>query len=134
MIEIHGILAEVDLDPVHLAAELRASRSDSRRSPANRIRLPTSQVSSAEKIDGLGLIHAPFAGLLAVHVQRDRAALRQAAAVVLELHPHLVRARRDRRRALDRVPVHAVEVVAVLRLAILGVEAPAANDPARARR
>ncbi len=37
---------------------------------------------------------------------------------------------RDRRRAFDRVAVNAVEVIAILRLAILGVKAPATGESA----
>ncbi len=76
------------------------------------------------------MLHPAFADFAAVDVECDRAALREAAAVIVELHPHLMRARRDRRGAFDRVAVHAVKVVAIFRLAALGVEAPAADDSA----
>ena len=56
-----------------------------------------SVVSSAEKIIGWVAPTRPVPTAVAVVVQGDVAALGQAAAVVGELHPHLVRAGRDRR-------------------------------------
>ena len=60
----------------------------------------------------------------------DVAALAESAAVVGELHPHLVLARRDRLVAVDLEPLEAEEVVAVGRPALVEVEAPAAEGAA----
>ena len=66
----------------------------------------------------------------AVDVQLDVAALGETAAVVGELHPHLVRARRDRGIAFDLEALEAEQVVAVRRAPIFGVEAPAGEGAA----
>ena len=68
-----------------------------------------------------------LADLLAVDVERHRAALAEAAAGVGELHAHLVLARGQRAGRLDVEVLHAEQVVAVLELAALRVEAPAAD-------
>ena len=53
----------------------------------------------------------PFADVLAVDEQGHIAALAQAAPVVCEFHPHLVRALRNRRGALDEVAREAAMVI-----------------------
>src|SRR6185369_5852635 len=68
---------------------------------------------------------AALAGLGAVDEERDRAALAEAAAVVVELHAHLMGAGRNRGVALDVELSKAEKVVGVLRPAVLDVEAPA---------
>src|SRR4030095_16071422 len=82
-----GLLTEIDLYPVDLAAELRTTGwivvGDGRTEFVADV---TGFVGGEDY--GLGLIHTAFAGLLAVHVQPDRSALRQSAAVVGELHAH----------------------------------------------
>ncbi len=77
-----------------------------------------------------GSFDPALADLLAVDVERDCSALAQAPSVVGELHPHLMRSCRNRRLALDVGALHAEEVVAVLRLAALRVEAPAGERAA----
>jgi hypothetical protein len=53
--------------------------------------------------------------------------LGRAAAVVVELHPHLVLTCGDLLAAFDLEPLQAEQVVAVGRAAFLGVDAPAAE-------
>src|SRR5262249_21214558 len=77
-----------------------------------------------------GLLDAPFPGLGAVDEQRHSPALRDAAAVVRELHPHLMRPGRNGLTPFDDRLLQAEEVVAILRFAVLRVQAPAAGDPA----
>ena len=72
-------------------------------------------------------VDLPLAGLLAVDEERRLAALAQAAAGVGELHAHLVLAGRDRLLGPDDEVLQAAPVVAVLELAVLGVQAPAAD-------
>src|SRR5207302_9816724 len=83
----------------------------------------------------------PFADLLAINVQADGSPLTEATAVVGELHPHLVLACGQWRGCSDVVVQYADGVVAVLQLALMRVEAPAAhvaalgdNDAAGSRR
>ena len=71
--------------------------------------------------------HAALAHFLAVVVERHVAALGQPAAVIGELHAHLVLALRNRFRGLGREFVDAQHVVGELELAVLGVHAPAAE-------
>ncbi len=72
----------------------------------------------------------PLPDRLAVVVERDVAALGEAAAVVFELHPDLVLAGRDRLVGFGEVVLDAEEVVAVLELAVLDVERPATDRAA----
>ena len=75
-------------------------------------------------------VDAAVADLLAVEEERDVAALPEAAAVVGELHPHLVLAGGDLAVPVDLEPLQAEEVVAVRRLAVLDVEREAAEGAA----
>ena len=95
------VLLQVDLDPVHLAAELVAARAVVRR---HRRAVLLADVAGLVAREGHrhGLLDAALADRLAVHEERHAAALGQAAAVVLELHPHLVLAGRDRLCRLRR--------------------------------
>src|SRR4029079_2190343 len=77
-----------------------------------------------------GYLYAPLTHLIAVEVEGDGAALAGPAAVVSELHPHLVRSGRDRGVGLDLEALQAEQVVAVLRTSILRVQAPAPEGPA----
>src|SRR6266404_702505 len=129
MIEIHGIFADVDLNPIHLAAKPVTPRSIVCARRRTSLKADVKGLVGGKDY-GLGLLHTALADLLAVHEQCHGAALRQAASVVFELHPYLMCPRRNPRRTFDRVPVHAIEVVVVFRLAVFGVEAPAANDSA----
>jgi hypothetical protein len=74
VIEILGVLVDVDFDPVHLAAELLARRIVVGDWRTEFVADVTGLVGG--KDERLGLLHATFAGLLAVHVQRHRDALR----------------------------------------------------------
>src|SRR5271166_4068955 len=129
VIEVYSVRSKVDLDPTHLAAELFRRRIVVGHRRAEFVADIAGLIG--REYHGLRHLHPAFADFAAVHVERDRASFREPAAVVLELHPNLMSARRDRRGALDRVPVHAVKVIAVFRLASLGVEAPAADDSAK---
>ena len=77
-----------------------------------------------------GCLDAAFTHLRSVQVERDGAALGEAAAVVRELHPHLVRSRRDRGVALDLEALQAEQVVAVGRAPGFRVQAPAGEGAA----
>src|SRR5687767_7017903 len=68
-----------------------------------------------------------FTDLVAIDVQRDVGALPQSAARVVELHAHLMIARRYRRTGFDIEMRDAEQVVAILQFAALRVEAPAAD-------
>ena len=88
---------------------------------------PTSQPSSAEKTFASVASIVSLADLLAVGVERHLAAFAQAAAGVGELHAHLMLAGWNRRGRFDHEVLEATPVVAVLELAALGVETPAAD-------
>src|SRR5207247_7937111 len=66
-----------------------------------------------------------LADLVSVDVERHGAALGEPAAVVGELHPHLMLPGWDRRITLDLEALQAEQVVAVRRPALVCVEAPA---------
>src|SRR6266404_4064250 len=68
-----------------------------------------------------------FADLLAVDIKSDLSALAETAAGVGKLHAHLVFARGQRLRGFHVEKIHSRHVIAVLELAVLRVEAPAAD-------
>jgi hypothetical protein len=74
--------------------------------------------------------HPALADPVAVQEQRDVAALAEPAAVIGELHPHLMLPGRYHPVALDVEALHAEQVVAVPGLPVLGVQAPAADAAA----
>ena len=92
--------------------------------------MPTSAVSSAEKMPGCVTLDSSLANLLAVNEQRPLAALRRAAAVIVELEHHRGLAGRELLRGGDREALEAKEVVVVRRHAVFDVERPAAEAPA----
>ena len=92
--------------------------------------MPTSVVSSPEKIIGWVASTRPWPTGGAVDVEGDRAALGEAAAVVVELHPHLVVARGEVGVGVDLEVLDAEQVVAVGGLAVVDVERPAAEAAA----
>src|SRR5271163_3642396 len=94
MIEILRILAGVDLDPVHLAAELVAPRPVVRAGGRARLKANVTGLVGGED-HRLGLLYAALADCLAIHVQRDHASLGEPATVVLKFHSYLVRSRWD---------------------------------------
>ena len=97
VIVVLGAGVEVDLHPVHLAGEgvaCAGSRRSRRRRPPRRRRTSRRRRRSWPRC-----VDPALADLLAVEVERDRAALAQPAAVVGELHPHLVLAGGHRRRS-----------------------------------
>ena len=120
--------AEIDLNPVHFAAEFLVRRIIVGNWRAEVISYVTGLVGGEDH--WLCMVYSAFARLLPVHIERNRSALRQTTSVIRKLHAYLVCTRWDRYSALNRVPVHAIEVVAVLRLSILCVETPAADDSA----
>jgi hypothetical protein len=75
----------------------------------------------------LGALDTALAHVLSVVEQRDAPALGQSAAVVCELHAHLVRSRRYGARRLGGMDLDAAHVVRELGRAVLGVQAPAAE-------
>src|SRR5690242_15342139 len=68
-----------------------------------------------------------FADLFAVQVQRCLASLAESAASIGELHPVLMFSGRERIGRLDEKALEAPPVIAVLELAVLGVQAPATD-------
>src|SRR5258708_21703188 len=68
-----------------------------------------------------------FADLLAVDIERHLSALAEAAAGVGKLHAYLVLPRRQRTRGFNVEVIHSRHVIAILELAVLCVEAPAAD-------
>ena len=123
------VLAEVDLHPVDLAGEgtgLAVVVGRDRRAAlaADVCRLV------GGKYHGDGLLNASFAHLPAVVVERDLAALGQAAAVVGKLHPHLVLARWDCLACLHREGLETEEVVSELCLSSFGIKAQTAKGTA----
>src|SRR5271165_4345201 len=68
-----------------------------------------------------------FPDLLAVRVQGHCAALTQATTCVRKLHPHLALPFGNCVRGLDVEVLHTTQVVTVLELPALGIQAPAAN-------
>ena len=77
--------------------------------------------------EGHGPFDAAFAVFMAVEEEGDGAALAETAAVVGELDAELVAAGGDRRLAFDVCDLDTGAVVAVFELALVGVEAPAAE-------
>src|ERR1700746_479465 len=75
----------------------------------------------------LGHWDDPFADLLAVDVERHVSALTEAAAGVGKLHADLVLARRQCPRGFNIKVIPPRHVVAIFELAVLGIEAPAAD-------
>src|SRR3954451_8193736 len=69
----------------------------------------------------------PIADRLAIDVERYLSALPESTAGVHELHAYLMLASGQRFRRLDVIVIHSSDVVAVLELAILRIETPAAN-------
>src|SRR5229473_8438193 len=66
--------------------------------------------------------------ICAIDVKSDRAALRKAAAVMGEVHPHLMLAGWNSTRAFYVVTLHTVELVTIFSLAVFGVKAPASRS------
>src|SRR4029079_16836452 len=72
-----------------------------------------------------GSLDTPLTRLLAVDIERDRAALAESSTVVVKLDAHLMRTGRNLLLALGVEALETEQVVAVLRPAVLDVEAPA---------
>ena len=128
MIGVLRVLAEVDLDPLDLAVELRAGGVIVVADRCTTVAADVGLVVQGEEI-WRGPVEAPLAGLLAVDVEGDRAAFAKAASIVGELHPHLVLACRDLLLPFDLGILQAEQVVAVGRTAFLRVDAPTPEDP-----
>src|SRR3954471_16177657 len=129
VVGVFCVLAEVDLHPVDSAGEdaglavvVVADRGGGVSSDVGGLVRGEDQRH--------GCLDAAFTGLVAVEVERDGAALCGAAAVVGELHPHLVRSGRDRGVGLDLEALQAEQVVAVGWTPILRVQAPAGEGAA----
>ena|SRR5437870_3198888 len=85
------------------------------------------------KCERFRLLDAAFPGLVAVDEEGHLPTLRDTTAVIGELHPELMLARRKGVRTLDVGLLQAEKVVTVLRLAILRVQAPTHGDAAHGR-
>jgi hypothetical protein len=124
VIEIDGILSEVDLHPHYFAGKLGAALS-----VIIRHRGACLEPDIASFVGGedhrLCLVDTALAAFSAIHVEGDCATFCKASAIVSELHPHLMFPGRDLAGALDVVLLQAIEIVTIFWLAVLGVEAPA---------
>src|SRR6478736_1036472 len=129
VIEVLGRLRDVDLDPLDGPGEAAALRGVVVTDRRGRVRADVARLIGREDHRDGGL-DAALAGLRAVEVEGDGAALAEAAAVVGELHAHLMGAGWDRPTALDGEVLDAEQVVGVLGLAVLDVEAPAGERAA----
>ena len=103
-------VGNLDLDPVHGASE-----------PVNRV-VPRDgrpvvgadlERLVAREWERLRPLDPSLANLPVVDEQRHGSAFRRPAAVILEIHAHAVRSRRQKLGTLDVVQIDAVEVVAV---------------------
>ena len=123
------VLLEIDLHPVDLTRELVMAIA-----VVGRYRRTGFLADVAGFIEGEGHRHGdvdpPFTRRFAVDEEMNDAALAQAAAIVLELHPELVLAGSDRGGALGEESLDAEEVVTVLQPPVLRVQAPAADAAA----
>src|SRR6478609_7593463 len=129
VVGVLGVLAEVDLDPLDLPAERELVHREVVADRGAAVRAEVGGLVAREE-HGYGRIDPALAHLAAVEVERGRAALPEAAAVVGELDPDLVLAGRDRVLAVDLEALQAEEVVTERRPALLRVDAPAAEGPA----
>src|SRR5688572_24679689 len=78
----------------------------------------------------LSVLYTPAADALPIVIQRNGSALTKTAAVIGELCPYLTSARRQRLLRFRAIALKAEVVVDEVRLAVLGVEAPAAEPSA----
>src|SRR5262245_22690172 len=129
VVVIVGRDPSVELDPLHLAGEW--SPGVSVISGHRRPTVMTNVAGLLAECERLRSLDASFAGFRSVYEQRQRAALGNAAAVVLELQPNLVVAGGQRAAAFDVSLLQAEEVVADLRFAALHVDAQATGHAAQ---
>jgi hypothetical protein len=120
------VAAHLELDPVDLAGELAALYVALGSDGGPGFAADVESLVSRED-ERLGPLDATLAYLLAVVVERHVATLGQSAAVVGELGAHLVLARRHGLVGLRREGLDTEQVVGEPQLAVLRVEAPAAD-------
>src|SRR5262245_30088621 len=120
---------DVELDPGHLAGELVGVRTILLRHRRTGFQADVARLVG-RKHERLGSLDPAGAVLPAVEIERDVPAPAETAAVVGEFHTHLVRSGRKRLRALDIEVSEPEEVIAVLQLPTLGVQAPPAREAA----
>src|ERR1700731_808945 len=113
------IRPQIELDPVNFAAESVAAWAVIRRDRRTFILADVAGlIAGVDHRDRH--VQAAFAVFLAVHVQRDGTPFGQAAAVILELHAHLVFASGNRPCSLNEIYLPPREFVVVLELPIFG--------------
>ena len=126
MVEVIGVLAHIDLHPVHLAIETVAAVISGDAATGFETNI---EGFVGRKDEWFGLIDPTLTHLIAIQIEAQATALGDAVAIVGKLHANLMTARRD------RLPLHnggreAKEVVGVAKLARLGIERPATNAAA----
>src|SRR5215212_6480176 len=129
MVQVFGVVAQVDLDPAHPAGEGAVFGAIVVADRGTAVAADVGGLIRREQ-HRLGPRNAALADLLTINEQGDGAALGQPAAVVGELHPQLMLARRDRPVADDLEPLQPEQVVAIGRPATGGVQAPATEGAA----
>src|SRR5215210_6086594 len=122
------VFTDLEFDPVDLAGELAAlyvALGSDRRSCL----VADVETLVRREDERLGCLDAALADLIAIVVERYVTALCQAAAVVGELGTNLVLTWRHGIAGLGGEDVDPKQVVGELRLAVFGVETPAADGP-----
>ena len=126
MVEVIGVVAHIDLQPVHLTIETIAAVISGDAATGFEANI---EGFVSRKNEWFGLFYPTLTHLVAIQIEAQATALGDAIAIVGKLDPHLMTARRD------RLPLHngggeAKEVVGVAKLARLGIERPATNAAA----
>src|SRR5690349_21538022 len=124
MVGVFSVLAEIDLHPVDrtgkdaaVAVVVVANRGGGVPSAVGGLIRGEDQRYRC--------LDATLTGLVAIKVERHRAPLCGAAAVVGELHAHLMGSMRDRRVGVDLEALQPEQVVAVGRAPVFDVQTPA---------
>lgn len=126
MVEVIGILAHIDLHPVHLAIETVAAVISGDAATGFEANI---EGFIGRKDEWFGLFDPTLTHLMTIQIQAQATALGDALAILGKFHAHLMTAWRD------RLPLHsggreAKEVVGVAKLTRLGIERPATNAAA----
>src|SRR4029079_9480160 len=100
VVRVLGVVAQVDLDPPDVAVELAVVGSVVVAHRRGRVDPDVGRLVARER-HGFRALDAALPDRGAVEVERHRATLREAAAVVRELHPDLVLPCRDRGVPVD---------------------------------
>ena len=126
MIRIVRVVRDRELHALDLAVEVVANRTVVRRYRGTRILTDIEAVVGGED-HRQRCLDVPLADLLAVGVKGHLAALAEAAAGVGELHADLVLPRGERVFGLNDEGFEAAPVVAILELALVGIQGPPAD-------